>query len=90
MLIKGCKKNLVVVKNIGSDYIEEAYFILKGEIPAGAAGGDIVKEANRIIAEYQTGKKRKPLPFSPASFWLGAIAAGTLWFIAFLLLQLLL
>ena len=38
MMIKGCRKNLVVMKNIGSDYIDEAYFILKNELPAGTAG----------------------------------------------------
>ena len=43
MLLKGCKKNLIVVKSIGSDYIEEAYLILKPELPAGVAKEDIVK-----------------------------------------------
>ena len=37
MVIKGCRKNLVVMKNIGSDFIEEAYFVLKNEMPAGTA-----------------------------------------------------
>ena len=32
MGIKGCRKNLVVMKNIGSDFIEEAYFVLKNEL----------------------------------------------------------
>lgn len=88
MMIKGCKKNLVVMKNIGSDYIDEAYFILKSELPAGAAGADIVKEANRIIAEYRTGKKRKHLPFSLTSFVLGAIAASVICLIVFKIVQL--
>lgn len=88
MPIKGCKKNLVVIKNMGSDYIEEAYLILKGDLPAGTAGGDIVKEANRIISEYQTGRKKERLPFSLSSFWLGAMAAGTICLFSFLLLQL--
>ena len=76
MMIKGCRKNLIVVKNIGSDYIDEAYFILKKEIPAGTAGTDIVKEANRIITEYQTGRKKNRLSFSFISFVLVAAAAS--------------
>ena len=43
------------------------------------SGGDIVKEANRIITEYKTGRKRKKrLPFSPLSFFLGMLAASVL------------
>lgn len=88
MVIKGCRKNLIVVKNIGSDYIDEAYFILKKEIPAGTAGTDIVKEANRIITEYQTGRKKNRLSFSFLSFVLGAAAASVICLIVFQIVQL--
>ena len=88
MMIKGCRKNLIVVKNNGSDYIDEAYFILKKEIPAGTAGTDIVKEANRIITEYQTGRKKNRLSFSFLSFVLGAAAASVICLIVFQIVQL--
>ncbi len=88
MMIKGCRKNLVVMKNIGSDYIDEAYFILKNDLPAGTAGGDIVKEANRIISEYQTGRKKSRLSFSFLSFVLGAIAASVICLVIFQIVQL--
>ncbi len=88
MMIKGCRKNLIVVKNIGSDYIDEAYFILKKEIPAGTAGTDIVKEANRIITEYQAGRKKNRLSFSFLSFVLGAAAASVICLIVFQIVQL--
>ena len=79
MFIKEFKKNLVILKSIGSDYIDEAWIILKGEIPKNLSGGDIVREANRIIAEYKTGKKRKKRsPFSLWSFFLGVITASVL------------
>ena len=79
MFIKELKKNLVILKNVGSDYIDEAWIILKGELPKNAISGDIVKEANRIIAEYKTGKKRKKRsPFSLWSFFLGVITASVL------------
>ena len=77
MVIKEFKKNLVILKGVGCDYIDEAFIILKGDLPH-VKGGDIVKEANRIISEYKTGKKGKRLSFSLPSFLLGAVAAGVL------------
>lgn len=78
MIIKGYKKHFVIVKGIGSDYIDEAYLVLKNELPKGTASGDIIKEATRIITEYQTAKKRKRLPFSLPSFLLGILLAGVI------------
>lgn len=85
MLLKGCKKNLIVVKSIGSDYIEEAYLILKPELPAGVAKEDIVKEANRLVHEYETGKKKKRRSFSLASFLIGAFLTGAVALILYLI-----
>ena len=78
MTIKGYKKHFVILKSIGSDYIEEAYFVLKQELPRGTASTDIVKEATRIISDYQTHKKRKRPRLSLPSFLLGAVFAGVL------------
>ena len=87
MFIKEFKKNLVILKSIGSDYIDEAWIMLKGDLPKDLSGGDIVKEANRIIAEYKTGKKRKKRrPFSLPSFFLGVITASVLAGILFFIL----
>ena len=76
MIIKEFKKNLVILKGLSCDYIEEAFIILKGNLPRDVPKGDILQEANRIISEYKTGKKRKRLSFSLMSFFLGAIAAS--------------
>ncbi len=86
MLLKGCKKNLIVVKSIGSDYIEEAYLILKPELPVGVAKEDIVKEANRLVHEYDTGQKKKRRPFSFPSFLIGSLLTGTVALLLFLIL----
>ena len=86
MLLKGCKKNLIVVKGLGSDYIEEAYLILKQDLPQGVVGGDIVKEANRLIHEYDTGQRKKRRPFSLPSFFIGAILASAVLLLLFFLL----
>ena len=88
MFIKELKKNLVILKSVGSDYIDEAWLMLKGELPKDVSGGDIVREANRIIAEYKTGKKRrKRSPFSLWSFFLGVITASVLAGILFFVLM---
>ncbi len=74
MLVKGYRKNLVVMKHIESDYIDEVYLILKPEVPS-SGKTDVVKEANRIIRDYETGQKKKRLPFSPLSFFIGVLTA---------------
>ncbi len=90
MFIKEFKKHLVILKSVGSDYIDEAWIILKGEIPKNLTSGDIVKEANRIIAEYKTGKKRKKRsPFSLWSFFLGVITASVVALVLFFILAML-
>lgn len=57
MIIREYKKSLMVVKNIESDFISEAYFILK----SGAEGdeGKISAEAERIIRECGVRKKKR-------------------------------
>ncbi len=72
MLLKGCRKNLVVLRGIGSDYIEEAYLVLRPDAPP-TGSGDIVKEANRLVREYETGQKKKRISFSVPSFLTGLV-----------------
>ena len=50
MIIKEFKKNLVILKGLSCDYIEEAFIILKGNLPRDVPKGDILQEANRIIS----------------------------------------
>ena len=86
MIIKEFKKNLVILKGLNCDYIEEAFIILKGNLPRDVPKGDILQEANRIISEYRTGKKRKRLPFSLPSFFLGFGTASIIAIVLFILL----
>ena len=52
LMIKGCKKNVVYVRNTESDMFREAYFILSDDFEEkGKSEPDMVAEANRIIAE---------------------------------------
>ncbi len=61
-MVKGCQRRIVVLKDTGSDLFEEAYFILKEDLPESAAkiSPDMVEEANRILSgETVVPKKRK-------------------------------
>lgn len=49
MVTRVCKKNLMIIRSIESDYIEEAYLLLK-EVPANAESeSEITREATQII-----------------------------------------
>ena len=58
MIIREYKKNLMVVKNIESDIISEAYFILKSGAQE-EREAKISAEAERIIRECGQGKKKR-------------------------------
>ena len=57
MVIREYKKSLMIVKNIESDVISEAYFILK----SGASENEakVSAEAERIIKECGAAKKKR-------------------------------
>jgi hypothetical protein len=51
-MIKGCKKNVVYVRNMESDLFREAYFILSDDFEEKERSEpDMIAEANRIISE---------------------------------------
>ena len=60
-MIKGINKNMIVVKNTGSRYFEEAHFIIKNGA-TDHSERDLVKEASRIVGTVLTesGKVSKP------------------------------
>lgn len=51
MIYKGCERKMIMIKNTGSDYFDEAYFILKEKqnTKAYVNEDDMLKEANRIV-----------------------------------------
>ena len=53
-MIKGCQKKIIFVKDTGSEYFEEAYFIMKSdsELPR-TEETDIVKEAEKIVEKVE-------------------------------------
>ena len=71
-MVKGYKRNVVLLKNTGSEIFDMAYFIMKDSVNSDNV--DIVREANRILEENtlkKNGNGRKILPLILA-FSLGA------------------
>ena len=77
--MRGYERRIIYMKNVGSDYFDEAYFVVKSDTPQGVNKKDrLVDEANRIIKENFTKKKRGKIPPSLLfilAFSLGAVAA---------------
>ncbi len=80
-MIKGINKNMVVVKNTGSRYFEEAHFIVKSGASV-RSERDLLREADRLVGAALTreGKGSKPKKRLPViisvilSFILGALS----------------
>ncbi len=60
-MIKGINKNMIVVKNTGSKYFEEAHFIVKNSA-SDCAERDLLKEASRIVGTVLTESGKMPKP----------------------------
>ena len=51
-MIKGARKEMIVVRTSNSRYFDEAYFVLREDTPRHhPKSTDILNEANRILAE---------------------------------------
>ena len=80
-MIKGCNKRVIVMKETGSDMIEEAFFILRpSKDKCSFSNGDIMKHANSILEKNCYGGSFPALSMSvtqsrekksPFSFFLG-------------------
>ena len=53
-MVRGCEKKVVFLKNTGSEFFEEAYFVLCASFES-QGGDDMIAEANRIISEMEGG-----------------------------------
>lgn len=60
MCVRGYQKKVIVLKNVGSDIFEEAYFIINSEEKKlKKSHATMVEEAKRIIEEnFGTAKRR--------------------------------
>jgi hypothetical protein len=59
-MIKGCQKKIIQIKDTGSKYFEEAYFVIKEEtLKSEINECNIVKDATEIVNEYVGGINRQ-------------------------------
>lgn len=80
-LIRGCEKRIYYLKNTGSSFFEEAYFVLKNDCTSPETKSlSLAEEADKIISEscfLFAKKQRKRHAFGRAAlFSLGAAAAS--------------
>lgn len=91
-MIKGAKKQMIVVRTGDSKFYDEAYFVLRREVnPDFESGKELLEEANRIVSEkeLQSKGKGKTGKRSATPFLAGAIFGILLGiFVAFLLRKL--
>lgn len=79
-MVKGCQKTVIYLKNTGSEYFDEAYFVLTDDI-YDCTDGDLIAEANRIIESAGTEVQRKRRLITKEkiiSFTLGLLISLTL------------
>lgn len=87
-MYRGCRKNIIHIKNTGSRYIEQAYFILKDDLRDDEERcSDMISEANRIVeASVNRKQKRSVKARSLLPFALGAVLSTLLYTAALLIL----
>ena len=74
-MLRGCKRNMIVLRGTGSDLFEEAYFVVTVEAEKRSAS-DMLEEAERIIDKSRSARgeeSKKGLLLPLFTFFLGAL-----------------
>ncbi len=59
-MIKGARKQMIVIRTGDSPYFDEAYFVLRSDIDSRRNNrNDILKEANKILADHTDHRPRE-------------------------------
>lgn len=72
-MLRGCKRNMIVLRGTGSDLFEEAYFVVKEEAER-RSETDMLAEAERIIDKNRSARStetKKVRLFSLFAFLFG-------------------
>ena len=80
-MVKGCQKKTIHIKDTGSKYYEEAYFVLRpGVSEAGISSSDMISEAMRIAGESvgqgAAGRTARNRSGGLLSFMIGLVFGG--------------
>ena len=83
-MVKGYKRNVVLLKSTNSDIFDMAYFIMKDDVKE--RGIDVIGEANRILEENSLPRRRAGARWlAPVLSFLCGTAASSLIMLALLL-----
>ena len=77
-MLRGCKRNMIVLRGTGSDLFEEAYFVVKEEAER-RSEADMLEEAERIIDKSRLAQKeqtKRTRIFSVFAFLLGLLCGA--------------
>ena len=85
LMVRGCEKRIIHLKNPQSELFEEAIFLLK-ENPYTPQMSDIVAEANRILGEGEERRRRSVMPGGKGKMLFFFLGFGVCALLAFLLL----
>ncbi|MBQ2719504.1 MAG: hypothetical protein IJF73_05495 [Clostridia bacterium] len=77
-MVRGCEKRVVRLLRTDSEYFEEVFFVLKDGVREGEMGGDIVREATRLLSECCGARPPRRRPREGTCFLLGAGVAALL------------
>lgn len=83
-MLRGCQKRIYYMKNPGSRYFEEAYLVLKKDIPesrTNTVSPDLASEADRIVrdaCDYFSPTPKHNYIGRAAAFALGAASSSAL------------
>lgn len=83
-MLRGCQKRIYYMKNPGGKYFDEAYLILKRDVPENrskAPSPDLAAEADRIVRDacsYFAQPAKSAVIGRAAAFALGAVSSSAL------------
>lgn len=80
-MVKGISRQVIVVQSPDPKMFEQAIFILKEEVAGGEGITDemLLKEANRLIRNEGSCRKRKAHLYGPVWAAAGAVVTGVVW-----------
>ena len=88
-MVKGCQRQMVVLKCAPDSAFESAYFILRHERQKNLSQEDIVEQANRLIRENcfvrDKKRKRREILLAALSFGCGALLSSAITVLALLI-----
>lgn len=76
-MVKGCKRQMVVVQTPESRWFKEACLILREDAPRPTVAADLLEEANRVVAATLCGAPEEE-PQKRERFWLPFLLGGGL------------